>query len=54
MARKIKVRAGRTVHIVSICWASSRLREESLLLRRAMLAQPTMERMSTRTVMAWS
>ena len=37
-ARQIRIRAGRTVQIVSICWASRVFREENFLDRRASIA----------------
>lgn len=54
MAKSTRIRAGRVVQIVSICWASKILRAENLLVRRLNVAHPTTVIMRMRIVMAWS
>lgn len=54
MARRIKISAGRTVQMVSICWASRVFREEYFDRRRESMAYPTTEIISTKIIIAWS
>ena len=51
-ARQIRISAGRIVQIVSICWASSVLREENFLDRSASMAYPTVVIISIRITIA--
>ena len=53
-AIKIKIRAGRTVQIVSMFWCSRRKRLVRVLKKSVDIIYPTRVVISTRTSIAWS
>ena len=54
MARVIRIRAGRTVQIVSTVWASRRTRDVNFFWRRERMAQATTVITRVIIIMAWS